>query len=164
MTKESYIKLTGYVRNHPRRIWLLNQTNHLLTAAVFLGFPVFLLTLFLKKDPFLLRAVLVPGISFLAVTLFRKVKNAPRPYEKFDIPPVLKKDTSGQSFPSRHVFSIFIIAATIFQVYRGIGIVLFVCGAVLALIRVIGGVHEPRDVIAGALIGLFCGFLGFSIL
>lgn len=164
MTRESYIRLTGYVRDYPNRIRALNFTNHLLTDAVFLGYPVFLLSLFFKDNPFLFRAVLVPAVSFVAVTVFRKVHNAPRPYEKFDIPPVIGKDSSGKSFPSRHVFSIFVIAVTVFQVYPVIGTLLLVLGVILALIRVIGGVHEPRDVIAGAFIGIGAGWLGFYLL
>ena len=37
-------------------------------------------------------------------------------------------------------------------------------GVVLAVLRVIGGVHEPRDVIAGALAGILCGVLGYYVL
>ena len=111
-----------------------------------------------------LRALLVPAISFAAVTLFRRIFNAPRPYEKFGLPPAIEKDTAGKSFPSRHVFSVFIIAATIFYVHPSAGILLGLLGVVLAVLRVIGGVHEPRDVIAGALAGILCGVLGYYVL
>ena len=64
---------------------------------------------FYKKDPDAVRALLVPGISFGAVSLFRWAFRAPRPYEVFETTPVIKKNTKGKSFPSRHVFSIFVI-------------------------------------------------------
>ena len=35
---------------------------------------------------------------------------------------------------------------------------------ILGVLRVIGGVHEPRDVIAGALAGILCGVLGYYVL
>ena len=38
-----------------------------------------------------------------------------------------------------------------------------VIGILLGMIRVLGGVHEPRDVIAGAVIGIASGIIGFSI-
>ena len=76
----------------------------------------------------------------------------------------IEKDTAGKSFPSRHVFSVFIIAATIFYVHPSAGILLGLLGVVLAVLRVIGGVHEPRDVIAGALAGILCGVLGYYVL
>ena len=36
-------------------------------------------------------------------------------------------------------------------------------GSAIALIRVIGGVHFPRDVIAGALIGIIFGIIGWNL-
>lgn len=164
MTKEAYIKITGSIRENPRRLRLTKFTNKLLTAFVFLLYPLFLLVLFLRKNPFLLRAVIVPAVSFLAVTLFRKIVNLPRPYEKFGIPPVLEKDTPGKSFPSRHVFSVFIIAMTVFYVHPDAGFLLGIIGIVLGLIRVVGGVHEPKDIVAGALIGILCGYAGYFLI
>lgn len=163
MQKETYIKLTGIIRTNQKRIRQVIFLNRLLTCFVFLSYPIFLLILFFQKHPFLLRAILIPAVSFIAVSLFRKIINVPRPYEKFNLPPVLEKDSFGKSFPSRHVFSTFIIAMTVFYQYKSIGILLFFIGAALALIRVIGGVHEPRDVIAGALIGIASGILGYYI-
>lgn len=164
MTKESYIKITGIIRDNPKRIQQTKYLNKLLTGFVFVLYPVFLLILFAQKNPFLLRAILVPAISFVAVSVFRKVVNVPRPYEKFGIPPVLEKDTKGKSFPSRHVFSVFIIAMTIFYIHNDAGAILCVIGAGLALIRVVGGVHEPRDVVAGAIVGILIGIIGYYII
>ncbi|MBO5070749.1 MAG: phosphatase PAP2 family protein [Roseburia sp.] len=164
MTKETYIKITEPLRKHPGKTRLVISVNKVLTGLVYLAYPAFLLLLFWKKEPFLLRAVLVPAISFVGVSLFRQWYNAPRPYEKFDIPPVIAKDTKGKSFPSRHVFSVFVIAITVFEQYQAAGLVLCVVGIGLALIRVLGGVHEPRDVVAGAIIGIFSGVLGYYML
>ena len=164
MTRESYEKITGILRGHPRRIRLVCLFNHTLTGFIFVLYPAFLLLLFLEGSTFFLRALLVPAVSFAAVTLFRRIFNAPRPYEKFGLPPAIEKDTAGKSFPSRHVFSVFIIAATIFYVHPSAGIPLGLLGVVLAVLRVIGGVHEPRDVIAGALAGILCGVLGYYVL
>ena len=164
MTRESYEKITGILRGHPRRIRLVCLFNHTLTGFIFVLYPAFLLLLFLEGSTFFLRALFVPAVSFAAVTLFRRIFNAPRPYEKFGLPPAIEKDTAGKPFPSRHVFSVFIIAATIFYVHPSAGILLGLLGVVLAVLRVIGGVHEPRDVIAGALAGILCGVLGYYVL
>ena len=155
MTRESYEKITGILRGHPRRIRLGCLLNHTWTGFMFVLYPAVLLRLFLEGSTFFLRALLVPAISFAAVTLFRRIFNAPRPYEKFGLPPAIEKDT---------VFSVFIIAATIFYVHPSAGILLGLLGVVLAVLRVIGGVHEPRDVIAGALAGILCGVLGYYVL
>ena len=164
MSRETYQKMTDYIREEPKRVQMLRSVNHLLTGFIFMLYPLFLLVLFSRHNPFLLRAILVPAVCFAAVTVFHKIYNAPRPYERYDIPPILEKDTLGMSFPSRHVFSVFMIAMTVFYVHTDAGVMLCVLGAALALIRVIGGVHDPRDVIAGALTGIIGGVIGYYIL
>jgi len=99
MTRESYEKITGILRGHPRRIRLVCLFNHTLTGFIFVLYPAFLLLLFLEGSAFFLRALLVPAVSFAAVTLFRRIFNAPRPYEKFGLPPAIEKDTAVMSFP-----------------------------------------------------------------
>ncbi|MBQ8279030.1 MAG: phosphatase PAP2 family protein [Roseburia sp.] len=164
MTKEQYIKITEPLREDPEKTKWIVRLNQILTGVVFLLYPLYVAVLFCEKNPSLLKVILVPAVSFVLVTIFRKVLNAPRPYEKFDIPPVIEKDTRGKSFPSRHVFSVFIIAMAIFYLYPGPGILIGLIGVAMAVIRVYGGVHEPRDVIAGALVGLACGIIGFYLI
>ena len=114
----------------------------------------------------LLYALLVPGISFVLVTILRRAVNAPRPYTVFNTPPVIPKDTIGNSFPSRHTFSIFIIGMTFCACcpLPWSGPVVLALGCVLAALRVVGGVHFPRDVIAGAAAGIALGWIGFWVL
>lgn len=101
--------------------------------------------------------ILVPACSFGAVSVFRKLYDAKRPYELYGFQPLIQKNTRGKSFPSRHVFSIFVIAVSIAQFYPDAGISLGLAGVFLAVIRVITGVHFPKDVVAGALIGILFG-------
>ncbi|MGN0349573.1 MAG: phosphatase PAP2 family protein [Roseburia sp.] len=164
MTRESYIKATAFLRKSEKRAKRANQINQILVSFVSIQYPLFLLVLFRDKHPFLLRAIVVPAVSYVLVSLFRKLCNVPRPYEKFNLPPALKKETEGKSFPSRHVFSAFVIAITIFTVFPTAGVIVGMAGIGLALLRVLGGVHEPRDVIAGALVGLVSGMVGYYML
>lgn len=161
MTRETYRRMTEYIKKDPKKVWRINRINQLLTGIVFCAYPLFLFMLFLEKEAFLIRAVVVPAVSFGGVTLFRYLLNVPRPYEKFELEPVLEKDTRGKSFPSRHVFSVYMIAATVFVYHPDAGVVLGVLGLFLAGIRVAGGVHEPRDVIVGAVIGILCAVVGY---
>lgn len=101
--------------------------------------------------------ILVPGVSFGAVSIFRKIYNAQRPYEVYGFQPLIQKDTKGKSFPSRHVFSIFVIAVAIAPFYPNACVGLGFAGVILGVLRVITGVHFPKDVIAGALMGIFFG-------
>ncbi len=164
MTKEQYIKITEPLRSDPEKAKRVKGINQILTGLVFLIYPLYLAVLFQEKDPWIFRAVLVPAVSFVLLTIVRAIINLPRPYEKFGMPPVIEKDTSGKSFPSRHVFSVFIIAMTIFYQHSGPGVILGLVGVGLAAIRVVGGVHEPKDVIVGALAGILCGVIGFYLI
>lgn len=142
---------------------IIIQLNRLITVVVYAVYPIVLLTLLVTRDERLLRVILTPSISFVLVSLFRRYVNAPRPYEVTDKVPLIKKDTQGKSFPSRHVFSAFVIATTIYFIYSPLGVVLMLAGCTLAVLRVIGGVHFPRDVIVGAVIGILSGVLGFYL-
>ena len=164
MTKEQYIKITEGLRKDAEKTKRIVGLNQILTGVVFATYPLYLVVLYFEEDPKLIKAVLVPAISFVLVTILRRMINAPRPYEKFDIPPVIEKDTTGKSFPSRHVFSVFVIAMTIYYSHPGPGIILGLIGLAMAVIRVLGGVHEVRDVVAGAVIGLLCGVVGFYVI
>ena len=144
---------------------LTTQMNWHKTLLTMAAYPMLLLYLFFsEKYEMLYHTVLVPGVAFVVVSIFRRVYNAPRPYEQMQIRPLIQKDTKGKSFPSRHVFSIFMIGMSFMPVFPVIAGVIFVAGVFLALIRVIGGVHYMHDVIAGALLGILIGFLGFYVI
>ena len=164
MTKEQYIKITEPLRSNPERAKRVTSLNHVLTALVFCVYPLYLFMLFTDKNPWLWRAILVPAVSFVGLSIVRKIINAPRPYEKFDMPPVLEKDTKGKSFPSRHVFSVFVIAVTVFVRNPVAGCILAMIGIMIAVIRVIGGVHTVWDVTAGAAVGILSGVIGYYML
>lgn len=60
-------------------------------------------------------------------------------------------------------FSMFVIAVTVYNFYKVPGLVIGAAGIVMAVVRVVGGVHFPKDVIAGAIIGIVSGVIGFMI-
>lgn len=160
MTKEQYERWSAPFRT-PFREKCLNVGNRVLTMTCYITYPLTLLWLWVGKDSHALRALLVPAVSFVLLSLFRRFYNAKRPYEQMDIRPLIHKDSKGKSFPSRHVFSVFIIAVTYLWMNPAVGGVFLAVGVLLALCRVIGGVHYPRDVLAGALFGIFSGLLGY---
>ena len=161
MTKETYLKMTERFRGNPKRQKAIILIDSILTKIAYIAYPVLLAALYLQKDTGLARAVLVPGISFVVISVFRYLYCAPRPYEVFDLPPVIPKDTRGKSFPSRHVFSIFIIGMTFFWKMPLAGVLIGAAGIFMAVVRVLGGVHFPKDVIAGAALGILAGLVGF---
>lgn len=164
MTAKQYENWTAGLRRHPGSIRVLRAANVLTTGIVYAAYLLYLGFLLLTDIPRLLPAILIPGIGFVLLSLIRDRINAPRPYEALDIRPLLAKDTKGHSFPSRHVFSVFVIAFTVGIHIHWIGIALGVVGLLISLIRVLAGIHFPRDVIAGMLSGIGCSLIGFLIL
>ena len=163
MTSERYEKLVAPLRRHPRAVAALAGVNQALTALCYTVYPLLLLFLLGERDARFWRCLLVPAVSFAAVTLFRSACNAPRPYEQ-GIDALLKKKRTGHSFPSRHVFSAVMIAVTAAYLLPALSVPLFVAAALLALIRVLGGIHYPRDVLCGGLFALIAGGIGFWLI
>ena len=160
MNLEQYSKIHHFFTTHSSAFSLLLIANRFLTACGFLLYPLLLLFLLLRKELLMLSSfIFIPAACFLIVTVFRKLLNKQRPYEKFPIPSLIKKEKKGQSFPSRHVFSIFLIATLWFYFWKPVGIFLFISGIFLAIVRVIGGVHFINDVCAGAVLGILAGWI-----
>lgn len=162
MTKQQYDRISAPFRS-PTRRRALNIINTASTGFVYAAFILLCLYLLLTKDMQLIPVLLITGIPFVALSFIRKKINAPRPYEALDIQPLILKDTKGKSFPSRHVFSAFVIAVTTWEIFPPLGAAIAMTAALLMVIRVIGGVHFPKDVIAGALTGILCGSAGIFI-
>lgn len=158
---EFYNKLTKTFQDKPAAIRSLQVINSLLTKVMYLVYPLLLIHLFINTPDKLPIFILIPGLSFILVSLGRHLLNTPRPYETWNITPLISKDTKGHSFPSRHVFSASIISMAVLIQSSFLGIILLILSLVIAFCRVLGGVHYPHDVVAGYLIGLICGFLLF---
>ena len=160
MNLEQYNRIHDFFITHSSAFSLLLMTNRFLTACGFFLYSLLLLFLLLKRELLMLCSfIFIPAICFLTVTIFRKVINKQRPYEKLPIQSLIKKEKKGQSFPSRHVFSIFLIATLWFYFWKPIGIFLLIAGIFLAIVRVIGGVHFISDVCAGAFLGIIAGWI-----
>ena len=112
----------------------------------------------------LIKLLAVTGAPFVLVSLMRRFINAPRPYELLEFYKRKPKGKAGKSFPSRHVFSVFIIATVLIPTDPLLSAALFAAGALLAFLRVALGIHFVRDVVAGALIGAATGGIGLLVL
>ncbi|MBO4365673.1 MAG: phosphatase PAP2 family protein, partial [Eggerthellaceae bacterium] len=139
-----------------RAIAAIDKTLVVVVAVTFLGIGVWLA---LHQDVRVVRYLAVCAVSFAALSALRAKLNRPRPYEAFDIDPLIRKETRGKSFPSRHVFSAAMIACALLWLNTWLGIAGFIATAALGVLRVIEGVHFPRDIVAGALLGIACGIL-----
>ena len=156
MKKETYIKMTQPFRDNPQMAKGLHIINRICTGSMYVLYPLLLVYLLWTKDAGLLKAFLVPAISFIVLSLGRYFINRKRPYEAFEVAPVIPKDTKGKSFPSRHVFSATVIAMTFLCVspWAWLGVVLLMLAILEAVVRVVSGVHYISDVVAGMVVGI----------
>ena len=134
--------------------------DKVLTVSFYIAFPLLIVILMVAGNPLWASMLIVAIVSFAVVTWIRSLIDAPRPYEINQRPSAIPRVASGKSFPSRHVFSASLIAVDWLAVSPIIGVILCVGALALAVCRVRGGVHFPRDVIAGAIIGACCGWIG----
>lgn len=164
MTARFYNKISKPFKKSEKAIKSIKIINKLLTYSVYLSYPTLLLYLFLFFREKLIKAVFIPAIMLVFVSVIRKIINRPRPYAALEIEPIIKKEKTGESMPSRHSFSVFMIAMTFFYVNPIASVPLFAVGIALGLVRVIAGVHYPSDILAGAAIGILSGVIGFFVI
>lgn len=161
MTAQDYEKWTRPLSNHPSLLCAFIIASKALTALIYVSYLTLLLVLLIIQPAALPRVILTPAVSFILLSLFRDWINLPRPYEVLNITPLIYKNTKGHSFPSRHVFSVTVIACAFLSLIPWIGILFLIFAVLMAIIRVLGGVHFPRDIIAGFAFGLLSGWIGF---
>ena len=157
--EQRYEQWAAPLRGRPGVVRALNIVNHGIVVVFYAAYAL-LLGWACVSDPWKLAPLVgVNAVGLAAVSFFRRRFNAPRPYECCSIAPLIARDGAGKSFPSRHAFSAFAIAASWFAASAPVAVVLLVAAVVLAICRVLGGVHFPRDVVVGALIGSATGAL-----
>ncbi|WP_173253769.1 phosphatase PAP2 family protein [Streptococcus sp. 5346] len=161
--QEWYDHIAGKIGNRPIFLSLLRTFNRFMTVVMPIVYLILLTTTYLQEG--LGKQVgiylFIPASGFVILSLLRKKINAPRPYEVWEIVPLLDRDSPGQSMPSRHVFSATIISMACLHASLSLGVILLVFSALLGLVRVLGGVHYPKDVVVGYICGLAWGVLFF---
>ncbi len=156
---EQYQRWSAPFRGKNARV--IPTVDKVLTAAVYITYPLLLLLAWRQSAAVLWRTVWVPASWLVLVSLVRRLDNRPRPYERMAIAPLIKKHTKGRSCPSRHAFSVWMIAVTAWWLLPPLGAVISTLGVLLCVTRVLGGVHDEWDVIIGAVIGVAAGILGY---
>lgn len=141
-------------------------------CAVYL--PFFLIALFLGALVYLrrplqdrIRALAVAVLSgtaleFILVPLIRVWWARPRPFAAHKVHQLFPE--TGFAFPSLHATLLFALAMAAYTYNKHLGIALFIGAAVVSCARVMGGVHYPLDILAGALLGTSVAYVCVYIL
>lgn len=134
-------------------------------ARYFEFFLIFVLLVFLAKDykkywKILLEAAIAAVLArFVIVEVIRWLLPSPRPFVENNVNLLFNYDPSAASFPSGHAAFYFAIAAVVYFYNKKAGIFFFISAFLISLARVFAGVHWPSDILAGAIVGIFSGWL-----
>ena len=161
--QEWYDYIAANIENRPFLLSLLRTFNRFMTVVMPIIYLTLLATTYFQegRGKQILIYVCIPASGFVILSFLRKKINAPRPYEEWNIKPLLDRDSPGQSMPSRHVFSATIISMACLHASLTMGMICLTLSAFLGLVRVLGGVHFPKDVVAGYICGLVWGVIFF---
>ena len=160
----NYLKIRSWFLAKNIRIKSFMVLYKAFPLIVFISYFILCGWLFLKSDTRIYKVILIPLVIFILVSIMRKVIDRPRPYVVLNIDPLVKRNKNGESFPSRHVLSVCIIAVSCFYINPWIGAFMTVIAVLIAVIRVLAGVHFIKDVVVGALISYVIGGLAFWLL
>lgn len=147
------------LREHEKLLKVVLFLNEAITKITYIAYILLVIINLLTVPLEAVKVLYVAGIPYVILSIFRFLVNTKRPYEVYNFTPLIDRKSTGKSFPSRHVFSIFIIATLLYFQCPFVGIIFFILGVILAIIRVITGVHFWYDVLAGAVIGVLSAIL-----
>jgi len=125
---------------------------------------IFLLVLFLllrlkKCWKIAIKAVLAGILSrMIIVNIIRWFLPRPRPFVENGVN-LLMSYSNEPSFPSGHAAFYFAISTVIYFYNKKIGILLFLASVLISISRIFVGIHWPSDILAGAAVGIFSGWL-----
>ncbi len=103
---------------------------------------------------------------WLIVELMKVLIRRPRPFTKMTDTRVVGTRARGKSFPSGHTSQAFYIATLLFQYFHAnilLAVVLYITALLVGITRMYMGMHYPRDVLAGAMLGTCWGVVGVII-
>ena len=161
MNEINYAKIRSWFLEKNIRIKSFMFLYKILPLIVFISYSILCIWLLVERDIRILKVIFIPLVIFILVTIIRKIINTPRPYVVLNIEPLVKRSKTGESFPSRHVLSVCIIAVSCFYINVWIGVFMSVIAILIAVIRVLSGVHFIKDVAVGAFISYVIGGLAF---
>ncbi|HHY64635.1 MAG TPA: phosphatase PAP2 family protein [Clostridiaceae bacterium] len=137
-------------------------------AGTQLGNGVFALILALffhaRVDKLLAYEVVLGTLTlWLTVELLKMMIRRKRPFIGLKDIRVVGAKARGHSFPSGHTSQAFFMATLLFQHFEfglATGIILYALALLVGITRIYLGMHYPRDVLGGAILGIAWGLVG----
>lgn len=137
---------------------IMKMVSNLGGGELFFALGVAML-FFRKREIKMLGVLLIAGltITYYMVSGLKILIARPRPFAALSDVIMLAQEKSF-SFPSNHAATAF-MAATLLSKHFKHYAVFYLLAAIIAFSRIYLGVHYPTDVIAGAVLGVFTGFV-----
>lgn len=127
--------------------------------ALYICIAAFLIYNFKKNWPMFGRGLAAAVLArFGIVELIRRFWPIPRPFVEYPVN-LLVKYTDKPAFPSGHAAFFFALSWVIYSYNKKTGILFFIASFLICLSRVFVGIHWPSDILAGAIVGIFSGWL-----
>lgn len=95
--------------------------------------------------------------KFIIVNSFRALYFRPRPFMALHFQPLFNH-ASESSFPSGHAATFFALAVGVYFYNKKLGLFLFSAAFFMGIARILGGVHWPSDIAAGAFVGILTAY------
>ena len=122
------------------------------------------LALFLAGNRLLAYELILGTLTlWMVVEMVKFLIHRSRPFVHMTQTRLVGFQPHGRSFPSGHTSQAFFMATLVAQYFHpGVWIVflLYAAALLVGVTRMYVGVHYPRDVLAGAILGIVWGFLG----
>jgi undecaprenyl-diphosphatase len=132
-------------------MFFANYLQYILAVAFVLIFRKNLKAIFWS-----LAAVFLSRIVFTEIIRILWPRQRPFFNESFNS---LTEAYDEPSFPSGHAALFFALSAVIYFYNKKAGLVFLIASFLISLARVFIGVHWPTDILAGAILGIFSGWL-----
>ncbi len=146
------------------QVWLFITQMHKyrvmwIILALLLGYAAYIYRRRLIQ-PMLALTIAVALADTIAYRVIKQVVDRPRPFQNEELRWVRKiGQAHGPSFPSNHAANCFAGAMVLAWYFPSLTIPVYILAVLVAFSRPALGLHYPSDVLAGAILGIFVGWL-----
>jgi len=156
------LQIFNYINQYASRWVWLDSLGIFLAEYLGYGLILFIIILVIINYKKYLRMAIESALAGVLarlgiVSLIRHFWERTRPYVDNNVN--LLFEHNELSFPSGHAAFFFAVSLVVFYYNKKIGVIFFLASILIVVARVFSGIHWPSDILAGAIVGIFSGWL-----